>query len=71
MTYAVEKNIPIPEHNPRGRATSAALSMEVGDSILVKTESEQKSVRATMYKYKRTVVVRKTPEGKYRIWRKS
>jgi len=66
----IEKNIPItlPRARENGYA-SLVREMEVGDSVLCQTMKEIISVRAAIYRTGYKPIVRKQPDGTWRLWK--
>lgn len=65
----IEKNIPIPERfNNLAVWKNTALAMEVGDSVVVKTESDRVNFRVACNRVGHKTASRK--EGRvFRVWR--
>ena len=74
MTYIIEKNIPLPPTNNRGREKSelwyAVEKMEIGDSIVI-SEKDHKQIAQMTRNLKIAYVGKRLNENQWRIWRKA
>mgnify|MGYP003624866453 FL=1 len=74
MTYIIEKNIPLPPTNNRGREKSelwyAVEKMEIGDSIVI-SEKDHKQISQMTRNLKIASVGKRLNENQWRIWRKA
>ena len=68
MQIKIDKNIPLTAPRQRTGLSSTIRSMEPGDSVLVKNESQRASVASTARRIGVQTASRKV-EGGFRIWR--
>jgi len=71
MTLQIDRGIPLPHNHRKGHTKwlSVIRQMKNGDSILVKTMGEAKSLSFVLRSYGFLSSQRKQAEGGYRIWK--
>ena len=67
----IEDNVPIPPRRgkPQSPATLAALSMNVGQSMVCSTIAQMETVRAALRRAGMRTTTRKIEEEAWRVWR--
>ena len=64
----IEKSIPIPRKYGHGKWTLLAEQMDVGDSVLVRSQSDRSSLTTAMKSRGFKLTTRSENDG-YRVWR--